>query len=84
MNFKIRYICGILVLIFVDIYLLLIIKVPSIKYDKKFLFGVGIILFFIGIFLEKKFGYLIDKYRNFFIILGVVVGIISVLILMFL
>lgn len=83
MNLRIRYICGILVLIFVDIYLLLIMKIPSIKHDKKILFGVGILLFFLGIFLEKKWGYMIDKYKKFFIIVGLVVGIITVVILVY-
>ena len=58
-------------------------KIPSIKHDKKILFGVGILLFFLGIFLEKKWGYMIDKYKKFFIIVGLVVGIITVVILVY-
>ena len=77
MNFRLRYISGILIFGFFDIYSLIIIIFPSIKYDKKIFLGIGVPLFFIALILEKKLGFLIDKYKLFFTILGAVVLLIA-------
>ncbi len=80
MKLRLRYIYGILILLGTDL-LFLIEIISTKKLSSNYIFLIVLLALFIGYFLDKKFGYLIDKHRNVFIILGAIVFSITILIM---
>ena len=80
MKLRLRYIYGILSLLCVDIFFLIDI-ISEKKISSNWIFAGILPVLFVGNILDKKFGYLIDKHRNVFIILSAIVFSITILII---
>ncbi len=78
MKLRLRYICGILLLICIDVFYLFDFLFPN-KISFEWLFFLIFPILIIGNILNKKFGYLLDKHEKEFYIFGAILGFITLL-----
>ena len=82
MKLKLRFICGILTCICIDIFLFIYLLFPS-KISLNWIYICIFPVFIIGIILNKKIGYLLDKYEKECYIFGAIIGFITLIIFIF-
>ena len=82
MKLRLRYIYGILSLLCVDVFFLIDISSENTISSEWIYIGILPVLF-VGNILNKKFGYIVDKHKDLFTIIGLLVFSITVILMVY-